>query len=244
MLLAFAALRAVWREYRASGIWEKTAHSTSPPAPAHRCPDEAPHDRDELGSAPRHARAAGSAADLAVGAPGHADLPLPPLGLLVLVRRRPAVNLTGAPQRIDDEGTYVAQAYALLQYGELAHYTYWYDHPPLGWIQLAGWFLLTGGPDSASSAVAAGRGFMVVVAMITAALLWTLARRLGLSLAAATAAVAVFALSPLAVDLGRTVYLDNIATAWLLAALVLFSSPQQRLSRRRSVVQRATASRY
>ena len=57
-----------------------------------------------------------------------------------------------------------------------------------------------------------------------------MARRLGLSLAAATAAVAVFALSPLAVDLGRTVYLDNIATAWLLAALVLFSSPQQRLS--------------
>jgi 4-amino-4-deoxy-L-arabinose transferase-like glycosyltransferase len=150
--------------------------------------------------------------------------------LLLLTAGVRLINLTGAPQRIDDEGTYVAQAYALLHYGELSHYTYWYDHPPLGWLQIAGWFLLTGGPDSASTAVASGRGFMVVVAVITAALLWTLARRLGLSLAAAATAVAVFALSPLAVELGRTVYLDNIATAWLLAALVLFCSPQQRLS--------------
>ena len=150
--------------------------------------------------------------------------------LLLLTAVVRLINLTGTPQRIDDEGTYVAQAYALLHYGELSHYTYWYDHPPLGWLQIAGWFLLTGGPDSASTAVASGRGFMVVVATITAALLWTLARRLGLSLAAASAAVALFALSPLAVELGRTVYLDNIATAWLLGALVLFCSPQQRLS--------------
>jgi Dolichyl-phosphate-mannose-protein mannosyltransferase/Domain of unknown function (DUF4397) len=150
--------------------------------------------------------------------------------LLLLTAAVRLINLTGAPQRIDDEGTYVAQAYAVLHYGELAHYTYWYDHPPLGWLQIAAWFLLTGGPGSASSAVAEGRGFMVVVAVVSAALLWTLARRLGLSLPAAVAAVAVFALSPLAVDLGRIVYLDNIATAWLLAALVLFCSPQQRLS--------------
>ncbi|MDT0351107.1 glycosyltransferase family 39 protein [Pseudonocardia charpentierae] len=150
--------------------------------------------------------------------------------LLLLTAAVRLINLTGAPQRIDDEGTYVAQAYALLHYGELSHYTYWYDHPPLGWLQIAGWFLLTGGPDAASTAVASGRGFMVIVAVITAALLWTLARRLGLSLAAAATAVAVFAMSPLAVELGRTVYLDNIATAWLLAALVLFCSPQQRLS--------------
>ncbi|MCU1661033.1 MAG: glycosyl transferase, family 39 [Pseudonocardia sp.] len=150
--------------------------------------------------------------------------------LLLLTAVVRLVNLTGAPQRIDDEGTYVAQAYALLRHGELSHYTYWYDHPPLGWVQIAGWFLLTGAPESSSSAVAAGRGFMVLVAVVSAALLWTLARRLGLSLAAAAAAVAVFALSPLAVELGRTVYLDNIAAAWLLAALVLFCSPQQRLS--------------
>jgi 4-amino-4-deoxy-L-arabinose transferase-like glycosyltransferase len=158
-------------------------------------------------------------------------LPHVVLGLLLLLTAAVRlINLTGAPQRIDDEGTYIAQAYALLREGDLAHYTYWYDHPPLGWIQLAGWLLLTGGPESASNAVAAGRGFMLVVAVVTAALIWTLGRRLGLSVPAAAAAVALFALSPLAVQLGRTVYLDNIATAWLLAALVLFCSPQQRLA--------------
>ena len=42
------------------------------------------------------------------------------------------------PAATDDEGTYLAQAWAV-QHGQgLAHYTYWYDHPPLGWIQLAG----------------------------------------------------------------------------------------------------------
>ena len=37
----------------------------------------------------------------------------------------------------DDEGTYVAQAWALLHLGQLADYTYWYDHPPVGWMLLA-----------------------------------------------------------------------------------------------------------
>ena len=54
------------------------------------------------------------------------------------------VNFGGAPQRIDDEGTYTAQAYAVSAFGQLAHYTYSYDHPPLGWIQIAGYAQLTG----------------------------------------------------------------------------------------------------
>jgi hypothetical protein len=49
------------------------------------------------------------------------------------------INLGGSPQRVDDEGTYVAQAYAVSRLGDLSHYTYWYDHPPLGWIQIAVW---------------------------------------------------------------------------------------------------------
>ena len=71
---------------------------------------------------------------------------------------------------------------------------------------------------------------MVIVAVITAALLWALARRIEMSRWAAAAAVAVFALSPLAISLSRTVYLDNLATAWVLGALVLLCSPRYRLS--------------
>lgn len=139
------------------------------------------------------------------------------------------VNLGGSPQRIDDEGTYVAQAYAVDQLGALTHYTYWYDHPPLGWIQIAGWTQLTGAFERYDNAVLAGREFMVVMALASAVLLWMLGRRLGLSRPAAAAAVAIFSLSPLAVQFHRTVFLDNVATPWLLAAFVLALAPRRQL---------------
>lgn len=139
------------------------------------------------------------------------------------------VNTAGSPVRLDDEGTYVAQAFAMVQWGELAHYTYWYDHPPAGWLQLAAWMTLTG-PEFGDNAVVAGRYLMVGVAVLCAGLLWTLARRIGYTRGAAAAAVAVWAISPLAVALSRSVYLDNLAIAWLLAGLVLVCSPRQRLS--------------
>jgi hypothetical protein len=139
------------------------------------------------------------------------------------------INLTGSPARLDDEGTYMAQAYAMVEWGELGHYTYWYDHPPAGWLQLALWTAISG-PDFGGNVVAAGRYLMVVVAVITAALLWALTRRIEMSRWASAAAVALFALSPLAISLGRTVYLDNLAAAWVLGALVLLCSPRYRLS--------------
>ena len=48
-----------------------------------------------------------------------------------------AWNIGGFPTASDDEGTYLAQAWAVREGLGLAHYTYWYDHPPLAWIQLA-----------------------------------------------------------------------------------------------------------
>ena len=128
--------------------------------------------------------------------------------LLILTATVRLINLTGSPGRFDDEGTYMAQAYAVAKWGELAHYTYWYDHPPAGWLQLALWTVISG-PDFGGNAVAAGRYLMVIVAVITAALLWALARRIEMSRWASAAAVAVFALSPLAISLSRMVYLDT-----------------------------------
>lgn len=139
------------------------------------------------------------------------------------------VNMTGIPQRFDDEGTYVAQAFAVSDLGALTHYAYFYDHPPLGWIQMSAWFQLTGALSRYSSAVMAGREFMVVATLASAVLLFLLARRLRFSRPAAAAAVALFALSPLAVQFHRSVYLDNIATPWLLAAFVLALAPRRQL---------------
>lgn len=149
--------------------------------------------------------------------------------LLAVVGAVQAFGMTGAPQRIDDEGTYVAQAYAVQHFGALTHYTYFYDHPPLGWIQIAGYTWLTDAFARTSSAVEAGREAMLVAFLAGAALLWVLARRLGMSRIAASAAVLIYGLSPLAVQYHRTVYLDNVATPWVLAAFVLALTPRRRL---------------
>lgn len=152
---------------------------------------------------------------------------LAPLLLLTAVVTR--LGMLGSPQRIDDEGTYTAQAYAVERLGELTHYTYWYDHPPLGWIQIAGWTWLTDAFDRYDVAVMAGREAMVFFHVVAAALLWLLARRLDLSRPASAVAVALFALSPLSVQFSRTVYLDNVAVPWLLAAMVLALSRRHQL---------------
>jgi 4-amino-4-deoxy-L-arabinose transferase-like glycosyltransferase len=139
------------------------------------------------------------------------------------------LNIGGAPQRIDDEGTYVAQAWAVNNLAELAHYTYWYDHPPLGWLQLAAWTGLTNGFDRYDIAVIAGREFMIVSMLVSVVLLWAVTRRIGLSRPAAAASALLFALSPLAVQFHRTVYLDNIATPWLLASILLAMTKRNQL---------------
>jgi Dolichyl-phosphate-mannose-protein mannosyltransferase len=151
-------------------------------------------------------------------------------GLLVVVAVVHAIGMDHAPQRVDDEGTYVAQAWAVQHWHTLAHYTYWYDHPPMGWLLMAAWTALTGTFSRASGAIAAGREFMLVVQLASAGLLWVLARRLGLRRPAAAGAVLLFALSPLALSFHRAVYLDNVATPFLLAAFVLVLSPGHRLA--------------
>jgi hypothetical protein len=149
-------------------------------------------------------------------------------GLLTVLGIVHAVGLSHAPGLIDDEGTYVAQAWAVLTRGTLSHYTYWYDHPPLGWVQLAGWFGVVG-LRGGTMAVAQGRALMLVAFLVSAALLYLLARRIGFSRVAAGVAVLLFGLSPLALAQQRMVLLDNLAVPWLLAALVLAASPARRL---------------
>lgn len=151
---------------------------------------------------------------------------VPLLALTAVVGR---FGMGGSPQRIDDEGTYTAQAYAVQKLGELTHYTYWYDHPPLGWVQIAGWTWLTDAFGRYDVPVMAAREAMVAFHVIAAALLWVLARRLDLSRPAAAGSVLVFALSPLSVQFSRTVYLDNVALPWLIAAFVLALSQRRQL---------------
>jgi len=134
------------------------------------------------------------------------------------------------PGRInDDEGTYVAQAWAVQHWHTMAHYTYWYDHPPLGWIQIAGYTWATHAFERTATAVSAGREAMLWAKLASCALLYLLARRLRLGRPAAAAAVLLWSLSPLALAFQRMVFLDNLEVMWVLAALVLAASPRQSL---------------
>jgi hypothetical protein len=138
-------------------------------------------------------------------------------------------NIADYPTLSDDEGTYLAQAWAVQQGNGLAHYTYWYDHPPLGWIQLAAltWIPSLISPDSMT--VGSMRVMMLLISGISAILVYVLGRRLSLPRWAAGLGMVLFGLSPLSVVLQREIFLDNIAVMWTLLAFTLAASPSRHL---------------
>jgi hypothetical protein len=138
-------------------------------------------------------------------------------------------NLTGAPSYQDDEGTYTAQAFAIQQ-GKLAPYTYWYDHPPLGWIQIAAlnWLpSMLGAGDGTE--IGATRYVIALFFVASAVLIYMVARRMEVRIPFAALAAVVFILSPLSLVLGRQVYLDNVGVPWLLLAFYLALSAKDAL---------------
>ncbi|MBJ7357225.1 glycosyltransferase family 39 protein [Nocardioides sp.] len=136
------------------------------------------------------------------------------------------LNIAGWPAYFDDEGTYLSQAFAVYG-GDLAPYTYWYDHPPAGWILLAPLAWLPA--QVVETQLVAGRLVMLLCSMVSAALLYVLARRLHLRRGFAAAAVLLWALSPLTVLESRQVFLDGLAVPWLLGAFALALAPRRGL---------------
>ncbi|MGW0334605.1 ArnT family glycosyltransferase [Streptomyces sp. NPDC003011] len=188
---------------------------TTPTVPAQRqpAPASAPAGRTTPPSRPRTSRP---------------DLLLCGL-LLVAILIVQGWNIADYPTLSDDEGTYLAQAWAVQEGRGLAHYTYWYDHPPLGWIQLA---LLTWIPSlisPESMTVGSMRVMMLVVSGVSAVLVYVLGRRLSLPRWAAGLGMVLFGLSPLSVVLQREIFLDNLAVMWTLLAFTLAASPSRHL---------------
>src|SRR5579872_5612392 len=94
----------------------------------------------------------------------------------------------------DDEGIYASQAWAILREGQLSPYTYVYDHVPGGWILLALWMAITGGPHAIDS----GRVLMLLLHVGSLLMLYQIARKLGCGVSTAAFAALVFTISPLA----------------------------------------------
>ncbi|MFF3749885.1 ArnT family glycosyltransferase [Streptomyces sp. NPDC002018] len=149
--------------------------------------------------------------------------------LLVAILLVQGWNIQHYPTLSDDEGTYLAQAWAVQEGKGLAHYTYWYDHPPLGWMQIAFLTWLPSLLSPESMTVAPMRFAMLLVSAAGAVLLYILARRLWLPRWAAGLAMVLFGLSPLSVVLQREIFLDNIAVMWMLLAFCLAASPHRHL---------------
>jgi 4-amino-4-deoxy-L-arabinose transferase-like glycosyltransferase len=149
--------------------------------------------------------------------------------LLVVVGVVHGVGMSSYPAFFDDEGTYMAQAWAVQSQHALSPYTYWYDHPPLGWLILAGWSSVARVFEHDVPAVIVGRQAMWSVGLASAVAVYVLARRLEYRRPAAWFATAIFSLSPLSVTYQRMVFLDNIAVLWLLLSFVFVLSPSRRL---------------
>jgi 4-amino-4-deoxy-L-arabinose transferase-like glycosyltransferase len=150
-------------------------------------------------------------------------------GLTAVVLSFLSWNITGFPSATDDEGTYLAQAWAVQHGIGLAHYTYWYDHPPLAWIQLAGLSWVPALLAPGTLAVAGGRIAMLPVVAASLLLVYLICRRLGLARWTAALALLVYGLSPLSLTMDRQIYLDSFAVAWMLGALALALSPRKHL---------------
>ncbi len=164
---------------------------------------------------PARARASGLAARLA------------PAALLVAIAGAAhGFNAFRAPMYDDDEGLYMEQAWSVVTSGKLSPYTYFYDHPPLGWLTIGGFAKLFGGFGAFGTSDNSGRALMLVAHVASAALLCAIVRRVGGSLPAAAIAVLIFALSPFQILFGREVLLDNLAVFWMLLA-IYFLTPQR-----------------
>ncbi len=140
---------------------------------------------------------------------------------MLIVAAVTGAGLTRFPSLNGDEGIYTQQARAVL-HGSLSPYTYTYDHPFLGWVQLSVFAgvaqaLHLGGALS----VVNTRFVMLALQLVNVGLVYGIARRIGLQWMVATLGVLLFALSPLTIDLTRQVYLDNIAMPWVLLAFYL-----------------------
>ncbi len=149
------------------------------------------------------------------------------IGLLVATVAH-AYNMFGFPRYELDEGTYMENAWAIL-HGMISPYAYGYGHPPIAWIQIAGWVELVGGFFQFGDAVNTGRVLMLVYAIASALLTYLIVRRLGSSRSAALLAMLLFALSPIAITFGRQVLLDNVATFWFLLSFYLLVAGDSRL---------------
>jgi 4-amino-4-deoxy-L-arabinose transferase-like glycosyltransferase len=151
------------------------------------------------------------------------------VAILIILGVTHAQNMLQFPYYHNDEGTNIANAMAVAQGHDLSPYTYAYEEPPLGSFLLAIWMRITQGVTDAGFSLYAGRILMLGLHLITAALIFGIAKKSTRSTLAAAVATLMFSFSPLAIAIQRTVILDNIMIVWLLLAFYLVLGDERKL---------------
>ncbi|GAA2984511.1 hypothetical protein [Actinokineospora diospyrosa] len=141
------------------------------------------------------------------------------LAALAAVLRIGALDSPAQP----GEGRNVAQVFAVDSLATLLDS----NASPLAWLQAGGYTALTDAFVRHTTAIGAAREPMVLTAAITAVLLWVLSRRMGLSRLTGAIAVAVVAVSPMALGLQVGVRPENVAMPWALAGITLLWTPRK-----------------
>jgi len=129
-------------------------------------------------------------------------------------------NMFNFPYYENDEGVYISQAWSVVEKGELAPYTYWYDHAPAGWIFTALWGKLTGGFFTFGMSINSGRAFMLVLHLLSTLCVYFIAKKITRRPWAGIIAGLLFSLPPVALYFQRRILLDSIMIFWTLVAAV------------------------
>ena len=153
------------------------------------------------------------------------------IAILAIAGTAHGINMFHFPYFEDDEGTYLSQAWAVVNQGRLAYYTYWYDHAPVGWFQIALWTLLTGGFHTFDSPLYSGRVLMLIMQIGATWMLYAIARKISGNVLVALVVALLFALSPYGIYYHRRVLLDNITTFTMLLSILLLVSKRLSLKR-------------
>ena len=132
------------------------------------------------------------------------------------------------PAYQQSEGLLMSNAWAVT-HGMIQPYAYTYNQTFLGWMQIAGWLRITGGPATFGDAINSGRAMMLVLFTASSLLVYLIANRLSHSRSTGLLALTIFAFSPLAITYQREVSLDTIGTFWLLLTLYLLVASDSRL---------------
>jgi len=157
--------------------------------------------------------------------------------LLLIVGIVQAQNMFRFPYYHDEEGTHMANGWAIASEGKLSPYTYSYENPPGGTLLVGGWLLLTGGTNAFGFPLNSGRILMLILHIVTTAQIFMISKKITRSTIAASIAALVFAFSPLAASMQRVVYMENIMIVWLLASFYpLYAQMKQALFHERTAL--------